>query len=238
MMQRDKTFLAVIPARGGSKRLPQKNIIDLAGRPLIAWTIEAALKCKSLNEVIVSTDDQEIAEVARNCGAPVPFLRPAELATDEASTFMVIKHALDFLLARGRSFDFVVLLQPTSPLRSSRHIDDAISLLREKNADAIISVSEMHHSPNWANTLPVDGSMSNFFREEIKNVPGQTLETYFRLNGAIYVCSIERLLEEQTLFLRESIYAYRMDRKCSVDIDDKIDFLVADALMRERVGRT
>jgi CMP-N-acetylneuraminic acid synthetase len=237
MMSKNESYLAVIPARGGSKRLPRKNIMDLAGKPLIAWTIEAALNSACISDVVISTDDPEIADIARQYGASVPFLRPDDLATDLASSFDVIRHTLDFYSENGTNYDFLILLQPTSPLRNARHIDDAISLLRREDADAIVSVTEMRHSPHWANTLPDNGSMSDFLREEIKKGPRQSFEAYYRLNGAIYICNTKRLLEEGTLFLQDNIFAYRMERISSVDIDDEIDFLFADILMRKQVGR-
>ncbi len=144
MMLNDKSFLAIIPARGGSKRLPRKNVMNLAGKPLIAWTIEAALNSTYIDEVMVSTDDREIAEIAQQYGASVPFFRPTELATDLTSTFDAIKHTLDFYAEMGEKYDFSVLLQPTSPLRESRHIDNAINLLKTKNV-----CDYMHVNLKW-----------------------------------------------------------------------------------------
>lgn len=236
-MWKDKSFLAVIPARGGSKRLPRKNIRELEGKPLIAWTIEAALDSSCIDEVVVSTDDPEIAKVARQYGANIPFIRPSDLATDSTPTFDVIKHALEFYGSSGKNYDFSILLQPTSPLRNASHIDCAVDLLRSKGADAIVSVTEAEHSPVWSNILPDDDSMSAFLKEEVVGVPSQALETYYRLNGAIYICSSKRLLKEKTLFLKDNIFAYRMDKQSSIDIDDEIDFLMANALMQTRSQR-
>lgn len=230
-MLNGKTFLAIIPARGGSKRLPRKNLLDLAGKPLITWTIEAALKSNYLDEVMVTTDDQEIADTAQHYGAAVPFLRPADLASDTATTFDVIKHSVDFYAAAGKTFDFVVLLQPTSPLRAAAHIDDALQLIESKKADAVISVTEMSHSPLWSNTLPANDDMSGFLRDEVKNKRSQDLETYYRLNGATYICRTNRLLEEKSFFIKENIFAYRMSKESSVDIDNKIDFDFAEFIM-------
>ena len=124
-------------------------------------------------------------------------------------------------------YDYVVLLQPTSPLRSEKHIDEAIELLEEKSADAIISVCETEHSPLWCNTLPQDSSMSTFLRDEVLNKRSQDLPKYYRLNGAIYICKTEKLLENKGFFIKENIYAYKMDKKNSVDIDEEIDFIIA-----------
>jgi CMP-N,N'-diacetyllegionaminic acid synthase len=226
---KDKTFLAIIPARGGSKRLPRKNILDLAGKPLIAWTIEAALKSQYIDKVIVTSDDDEILDIAEQYGSNT-IKRPEELASDTATSFDVIKHSIENI----ESYDYIVLLQPTSPLRTEEHIDKAIELLEIKNADAIISVCEMEHSPLWSNTLSHDGSMHCFIREEVKNKRSQDLDTYYRLNGAIYICGATELLEAKSFFLAGDIYAYVMDRKSSVDIDETIDFKLAEILMKEK----
>ena len=194
-MYTNKTFLAIIPARGGSKRLPRKNVLDLCGKPLIAYTIEAALKSKYIDKVIVSSDDEEILNISSNFGADI-IKRPIDLANDTATTFDTIKHTID----NFEKYDYIVLLQPTSPLRNEKHIDEAIQLLEEKNADSIISVCEMDHSPLWSNTLPKDGNMSNFLKDEILNKRSQDLEKYYRLNGAIYICKTSKLLEKKVLY--------------------------------------
>lgn len=233
-MHQGKTFLAIIPARGGSKRLPRKNVLDLGGKPLIAWTIEAALDCTFLDEVMVTTDDDEIAVVAKRHGAKIPFLRPSALASDTASSFDAIKHTIDFYKRElSKEFDFVVLLQPTSPIRGSRDVSDAIELLVHKNADAIISVCEVDHSPLWMNTLPDDHRMDNFLRDEVKNVRSQDLPKNYRLNGAIYICRTARLLAERSFFISGNIFAYIMKKDASVDIDDISDFKLAKCLLSE-----
>lgn len=231
-MPQKKTFLAIMPARGGSKRLPRKNVLDLGGKPLIAWSIDAARDCPYLDEVMVTTDDAEIADVARLHGANVPFLRPSALASDTVASFDAIKHAIDFYQHElGKEFDFIVLLQPTSPLRGARDISAAIELLEQKKADAIISVCEVDHSPLWMNTLPDDLSMDKFIRDEVKNVRSQDLPKNYRLNGAIYICRTSRLLAEGSFFISENIFAYIMNRNASVDIDDISDFRLAQSLL-------
>ncbi|MBN2964204.1 acylneuraminate cytidylyltransferase family protein [Sulfurospirillum sp. T05] len=221
-MYKNKTFLAIIPARGGSKRLPRKNILVLCGKPLVVWSVEAGLKSNYIDRVVVSSDDDEILEISKQHGAET-IKRPDGLASDTAGSFDVIEHAVN----NFEKYDYIVLLQPTSPLRNARHIDEAIGLLEEKNADAIISVAEMDHSPLWANTLPNDGSMKGFLRDEVLSKRSQDLEKFFRLNGAIYICKTDKLLEEKSFFLKENIFAYKMDRKSSVDIDEEIDFEMA-----------
>jgi len=225
-MYKDKTFLAVIPARGGSRRFPRKNILDLNGKPLIAWSIEAGLKSKYIDKVVVTSDDSEILEISKKFGAEI-IKRPEELASDTATTFDVIKHVIENI----EKYDYIVLLQPTSPLRNEKHIDEAIELLEVKNADAIVSVCEMDHSPLWSNTLPQDGNMKGFLSDEVLNKRSQDLEKYYRLNGAIYICKTDKLLENKGFFLKKNIFAYKMDRQSSVDIDDEFDFKIAEIIM-------
>ena len=228
-MYKDKTFLGIIPARGGSKRLPNKNILPLAGKPLIVWTIEAGLNSKYLDEIIVSSDSNKILEIASKYKV-TSVKRPDELATDEASTVDVVEHILENI---QQKFDYIVLLQPTSPLRTTKHIDEAIEFLDKKNADAVISVCEADHSPLWCNTLPESLDISNFIPDEIKNKRSQDLPKFYRLNGAIYICKTKKFLEEKTFFLKKNVYAYIMDRKHSVDIDEEIDFRLAEILIKE-----
>ena len=222
-------YLAVIPARGGSKRLPNKNILDLNGKPLIAWSIEAAKKSKKIDDVVVTSDSEKILNIAKQYNVKA-IKRPDFLASDTATTFDAIKHVIETL---DDKYEYIVLLQPTSPLRNEKHIDEAIELLEQKNADAVISVCEMDHSPLWSNTLPENLDMSNFLRDEVKNKRSQDLDKYYRLNGAIYICRTDRLLKEKTFFIKDKIYAYIMDRKSSVDIDDEIDFKLAKVLMSD-----
>ena len=230
-------FLAIIPARGGSKRLPGKNKLDLAGKPLIAWTIEAALRSKLLSDVLVSTDDQETAEISKKAGANVPFLRPAELSTDTATSFQVVQHALDFIKNySGTEPEFVVLLQPTSPFRDDQDIDNAIGMLTKKNADAVISVCKMDHSPLLSNTLPDDGDMKNFIRPDVAGMRTQDMPAYYRINGAIYINRTKILLKEKSLFFKENIFAYKMEKDKSADIDSDEEFRMAELLMRSRLS--
>ncbi|QOP40828.1 cytidylyltransferase domain-containing protein [Sulfurimonas marina] len=226
----NKTYLAIIPARGGSKRLPRKNILDLNGKPLITWTIEAGMKSKYIDKVVVSSDDDEILNKSKEYGSKT-IKRPNELATDTSTTFDTIKHTIENM----EEYDYIVLLQPTSPLRNEKHIDEAIKLLEEKQADAVISVCELDHSLLWSNTLPEDKNMSNFLRNEVNNKRSQDLEIYYRINGALYICKTEKLLENKGFFLKENIFSYIMERKYSIDIDEKIDFQIAQLFMKEIV---
>ena len=224
-----KTFLAIIPARGGSKRLPNKNILNLNGKPLIAYSIEAALQSKYINNVVVSSDSNDILNIAKSFKAQT-IKRPDYLATDTAKSFDAIKHTIENM----PQYDYIVLLQPTSPLRDANNIDQAINLLEQKNADAIISVSAMEHSPLWANTLDDNLSMKNFLKDEVLNKRSQDLETYYRLNGAIYIAKTDKLLEEETFFLKDNIFAYIMSRENSIDIDEDIDFQLAKIILDKK----
>lgn len=221
-------FLAIIPARGGSKRLPRKNVLDLCGKPLIAYSIEAGLQSKYIDKVVVSSDDEEILQISKKFGAET-IKRPDILASDTATTFDAIKHTIDSL----EKYEYIVLLQATSPLRNSKHIDEAIELLEEKKADAVVSVCEMEHSPLWSNTLDDTLSMNNFLKDEVLNKRSQDLEKHYRLNGAIYICKTELLLKEKSFFLKENIFAYIMDRKSSIDIDEEIDFKKAEFFLKQ-----
>ena len=226
-MNKNKTFLAIIPARGGSKRLPRKNVLDLCGKPLIAWSIEAGLKSKYIDKLIVTSDDEDILSISEKYGSDI-IKRPEELSNDTATTFDALKHTIDNL----EKYDYIVLLQPTSPLRNEKHLDEAIELLEEKNADAIVSVCEMDHSPLWSNTLPKDGSMKSFLKEGVLNKRSQDLDKYFRLNGAIYICKMDKFLNNKGFFLKENIYAYLMNKEDSPDIDDEFDFLMTEYIMK------
>ncbi|WP_024605765.1 MULTISPECIES: acylneuraminate cytidylyltransferase family protein [unclassified Pseudoalteromonas] len=221
-----KKVLAVIPARGGSKRLPRKNILKLAGKPLIAWSIEAGLNSKYVDEVIVTSDDNEILNISKSLGADT-IKRPEVLASDIATTFDAIKHVID----NTQSYDYIILLQATSPLRNETHLDSAVELLIKKQADSIVSVCEMNHSPLWSNTLNGDLSMDDFLDEEVLNKRSQDLEKYYRLNGAIYICKVDKLLAAGSFMLKANTFAYLMDSKSSIDIDEEIDFKIAETYL-------
>ena len=228
----NKRILAIIPARGGSKRLPRKNILNLAGKPLIAWSIESALASKYIDRVIVSSDDDEIAAISEKYGADVPFMRPADLATDESTSIDVVLYTIEALRGIDEQYDYVILLQPTSPLRQAKHIDDSISRMINKGSDAIISVCESEHHPLWNNTLDSDMSMDNFLEASIRNKRSQDLEKQYRINGSIYISSIEKLKKENSFFLRKNCSAYIMNQDVSIDIDKKIDLDLASLILK------
>ena len=230
-MIKEGKLLALITARGGSKRLPKKNILKLANKPLIAWTIEASLKSPYIDEVIVSTDDVEIAEISRSYGADVPFIRPPELATENASSIDVLKHAVLTLKNLDRHFDYLILLQPTSPLRKATHINEAIQMYVDKKAKVVISVCEVSHPIEWTGLLPDDLSMDDFFSQELQGKRVQDLPQRYRLNGAIYIINIHEFLKHNSIMLKEGSYGFIMGREDSVDIDNHIDFKFAEFLI-------
>jgi CMP-N,N'-diacetyllegionaminic acid synthase len=234
-MINNKTFLAIIPARGGSKRLPKKNILDLAGKPLISWSIKAAIKSKYIDKVMVTTDSDEIMEMAQKYGAEVPFKRPDYLATDMAIRPDVIKHTIDFYQNENQEkFDYIIFLQPTSPLRNETHIDNAIEYMFEKNADAIVSVCEVEHPVQWSGLLPDNKDMSDFLDDLDIKSRSQDLPIYHRLNGAIFICDSHKFMESGSMFLKENIFAYVMPQNVSIDIDTKIDFMFARTMLENK----
>ena len=231
-----KRCLGVIPARGGSKRLPRKNIMMLAGKPLIQWTIEAGLESNAIDRLIVSTDDTEIAEVARACGVDVPFMRPAELASDVSNSYVVLEHAHQTLREQGEEYAYIVMLQPTSPLRTSMHIDEAAKLLEEKGANGVLGVTEIDHPVEWCNTLPDSLEMSGFIKASVANSQSQQFEKRYCLNGAVYITSINKMHEENSHIYGCSMFAFIMKKCDSIDIDNDIDFEMADFFINKRTG--
>ncbi|UOB52338.1 cytidylyltransferase domain-containing protein [Acinetobacter junii] len=225
---------ALIPARGGSKRLPRKNVKLLGDKPLIAWSIEAALASKYIDRVIVSTDDDEIKQVSEQYGAEVPFLRPEHLSNDHASSFDVIKHSIRFVRLDQEN-ELIVLLQPTSPLRLVSEIDAALEFFLTKNAKGVVSISETEHSPMWSNTLPENGCMSDFIRPEVQGKRSQDLPKFYRLNGSIYIYEILTLLEKGHIFFNENVYGFETSLETSVDIDTALDFKIAEGILRDKI---
>lgn len=201
---------------------------------MIGWTIEAAKESKYIDEVVVSTDDNELAKISKEFGASVPFMRPDQLATDMADSYSVVMHCLNYFKINNVNFDMVLLLQPTSPLRTGKHIDEAIESYFEKNAKAIISVCECDHSPLWSSVLPVDKSLVNFISPEIAGLRSQDLPKYYRLNGAIYVFDVKEYIKSKGNLYGENSFAYEMNNQSSIDIDTKIDFQLAKLIFQEQ----
>ncbi len=233
-MINDKRLLAVILARGGSKRLPRKNLLNFSGKPLVSWSIEAGLQSKYVDRVIVSTDSEEIADITREFNIDVPFMRPEELASDTATSLDVIHHVVNELKKSNTYFEYILLLQPTSPLRTAKHIDEAIELLLQKNADGIVSVCELDHPVEWTNILPEDRSLSCFLKKEFVGLRSQDFPLRYRINGAIYLSKTSILLKNSTFFSDNS-YAYIMEAESSIDIDDKYDFVLGECISKKNI---
>lgn len=228
-----KTILGFIPARAGSKSVPGKNLRLLAGKPLIVHTIKTARASGVFDYLLVSTDGDEIARVAREAGVEVPFMRPAALATDTARGIDVLAHAMAWCEEHGHFFDWVMVLQPTSPLRDVADILGACRLMLERKARSVISVCEVDHHPWWCNTLPEDLNMENFIRPEILGLNRQELPVFYRLNGAIYLGEWE-FFKKGDSFYGPRTFAYIMPKNRSVDIDTEVDFLLAEMLVKTR----
>ncbi len=235
-MQNSSKTLAIIPARAGSKRLPKKNIKKLAGDPLINWTIKAALGSENIDTVMVSTDCEEIQDIALRAGALAPFLRPAELSGDEASSSNVVMHAIDFMTSAHQQFDRAILLQPTSPLRDSSHIDEAFKLFNDTAASAVISVVKMSHPTEWANPLGARGEMDKFFESNHLSIRSQDLPVRFLVNGAIYIFDVSKFIEAGSYFFSSGTYAYVMGPLQSIDIDTEDDFRLCEMLIGENTN--
>ncbi|WP_404468980.1 cytidylyltransferase domain-containing protein [Sutcliffiella horikoshii] len=228
-MYRGKKFLAVIPARGGSKGIPKKNIIDLAGKPLIQYTIDAALNSLYLDEVIVSTDCKDIAEVSINCGAKVPFIRPSSLAADESTTIDVLIHAIEEQRKAGKMYDYIVLLQPTQPLRKTFHIDESIEEIVKAESDSLVGVTKVMEHPILMRTISEDNKLSPLLNVN-STVRRQDFPDYYKVNGAIYINKLSNFSLNTSL--NDNQTPYIMESNFSIDIDEMFDLKVAELLIR------
>jgi len=231
--------LGLITARGGSKSIPRKNIVQLAGKPLIAWTIVAALEASSLSRVIVSTDDAEIAQVSREWGAEAPFMRPVEFAQDDSPHIDVILHAVEWLMSHESYCpDYVMLLQPTSPLRTAQDIETAIRLAVEKKAESVISVCETHQHPYLITRITEDGALVDFMsgapEPGTSSIRRQDMPPAYFVNGAIYLTQCKVLLDKRTL-LPTRTFPYIMPPERSMQIDDPWDLYLVDMILRDKL---
>lgn len=227
--------LAIIPARSGSKGLPDKNISLLLGKPLMAYTIEAAVQSGLFDTIHLSTDSEQYAEIARRYGAETPFLRSRQNSDDAASSWGVVLEVLEGYERKGNVFDTVMMLQPTSPLRTAEDIHNAYRTMREKHAFTVVSVCEAEHPPVWSNVLPESHCMDGFLSHDGKK-QRQVWSKYFRLNGALYLFDAEYFKEHKSISYDAHSYAYVMPQERSVDIDGPLDLLVAETLLRARKG--
>lgn len=222
--------IAIITARSGSKGLHDKNVRMLCGKPLMAYTIEAAISCGMFEEVFVSTDSERYAEIARKYGAKVPFLRSLENATDNSSSWDVVRETLREYVKIGKKFEMLTLLQPTSPLRRAEDIIRCYELFREKCANSVISVCEMEHSPLLCNQLNESLSMENFIHKDYYLKARQEIPKYYRVNGALYMLKIKHGVSICDLYDKKC-YAYVMPQERSIDIDTEFDFIMAEKMI-------
>lgn len=229
----NKKTLAIIPARSGSKGVKDKNIKILNNKPLISYTIDAAKKCKFIDYVFVSTDSKKYADISKNFGANVPFLRSKKNSSDNSKSLDVIIEVLDNFKKQGMIFDIVILLQPTSPLRNVDDIVKSYNLFFEKKAKAVVSVNKINHPPHWSNTLPNDLSMTNFIDVKHVNKTRQGFSDYFSLNGAIFICKTS-ILESNLNIFKDGTFAYVMEKKNSIDIDSEFEFEIAELLIQKK----
>ena len=221
------SLLAIIPARGGSKRILRKNIKMLAGKPLISWTIDVAKKVKCIDEIFVSTDNLEIANISESHGIVVPFLRPAKLSKDNSKSIDLVLHALE----NFRRYDWVLLLQPTSPLRSSLDIENIYKLCIESNASSAVSICEISKNSEWLYKINNDQKLLPFqnYNEDIFSK--KISSNIFTLNGALYLTKTE-FLKKHKSFINEDTLGYVMPKENSVDIDTLDDWKLAEYYLK------
>ena len=225
--------LAIIPARSGSKGLPDKNIKLLNGKPLLYYSIEAAIQSGCFDTVMVSTDSTHYAEIAKDLGAEVPFLRSSETSSDRASSWDMVLEVLNGYEKLGKIFDTFCLLQPTSPMREANDIFEAYEVMKNKKAFAVVSMTELEHPLSWCGMLGENNSLDGFLKES-GNIQRQAQNKYYRPNGAIYIASIPEFWKRQFLF-REGSFAYIMPKERSVDIDTEFDFRFAEFAMSNKL---
>jgi CMP-N-acetylneuraminic acid synthetase len=228
------TVLAIIPARGGSKGVPNKNLAQVAGRPLIEWTIDAARRATSLGRVVVTTDAPSIADAARKSGAEVPFLRPSELAQDDSPGMAAILHAVAWLAEHERYHpDYVMCLQPTSPLRTARDIDAAVGLLAQHEADSVVSVTPVDQHPYWMKQMDADGRLRDFMVPDRPAIRRQDLPLVYALNGAIYLAGRTVLVDTASWYTTNT-RGYVMPPERSLDLDTPWLMHLADLMLRSQ----
>ena len=224
--------IAIIPARSGSKGVKDKNIRDFCGKPLMAYTIEAALRSGEFDEVMVSTDSEKYADIAKKYSANVPFLRSEATASDTASSWDMVDEVLLNYEKLGKCFDTFCLLQPTSPLRTAEDITEAYRIYKDQADFAVVSVCEAEHSPLWCGHLPENHEFIHFLQSEnLKQ--RQAGKKFYRLNGAIYIVNIGKFKRDRQLY-KEGSFAFVMSQEKSIDIDTEIDFRLAELILKMR----
>lgn len=225
-------YLAIVTARSGSKRLPGKNIRELCGKPLFIWSVLAGLNCPKVSRTIVSTDSAAYQRIALDAGAECPWLRDPALAADETSSADVVKDVLDRIGNEIQEYRALILLQPTSPLRTIEDISGALRLYESRNAPAVVSVSAVDCPPAWMGRLPDNLLMDDFIPAQFRVVGSQDLGPWYRLNGAVYVIGIDQFRLEHS-FNPKGTLGYVMPRERSIDVDTAFDFNLATLLMNQ-----
>ena len=228
-MYNNKMFLGIIPARGGSKGISGKNIIKVNDRPLIDYTIKEALGSKYIDRVIVTTDYEEIADISKRYGAEVPFLRPKNMARDESKIIDAVIYTIRELADRGQIYDYLVLLQPTQPLRKAFHIDESIECIVEKSADSLVSVTKVKEHPILMRKINKDGKLQNLINMN-STMRRQDFPDYFKVNGAIYINKIDENLNLNTSF-NDNKLPYIMDSRYDLDIDSPFDLEILKLML-------
>lgn len=226
------SFAALVPARGGSRGLARKNVRPLAGRPLVAHTLEAALACDTLARTYLTTEDAEIAAIGRALGADV-ISRPPELSSDETSSFDVALHALEVMNSSGFAVTHIVLLQPTSPLRTTAHIEACLQSYLQAGAASAVSVTAWPHPPQKALTVR-DGFLVPLFSRDVLEAPRQSLAPAWRPNGAIYVVGVDDLVRDGSFFI-DPVLPFYMREDESVDVDSEEDLALAENIIARRL---
>tara|TARA_B100001758_G_scaffold235974_1_gene236598 strand:+ start:134 stop:829 length:696 start_codon:yes stop_codon:yes gene_type:complete len=224
---KNKKILGIIPARGGSKGLLHKNILPFKGKPLIAWTIKQAQESQYIDRLIVSTDDNKIAEISKKYGASVPFIRPAELSNDKANLNDVILHSLNNI---KDSYDIIIVLQPTSPLRKTEDIDSGLDFMAYKKALSVVSICKSHKPIEWNYHLKKDGIINPVLLQKTQGKNRQQFEKTYTPNGALFMINVE-YFKKVNSFYTELTYGYKMPPERSIDIDTELDFFIANAMI-------
>lgn len=229
--------IGIIPARKGSKGLPGKNIKNLCGKPLIAWTIENAIKSNLIDELVVSTDSNEIAKISKNYGAKVPFLRPEIFSTDNATSLSVVEHCLNFYREnQNKSFDIVALLEPTSPLREKNDLDKMINILKENydKFDAVVSIGEVRDHPAYMKTIGETGIISPLIKDLMIRGRRQDEKKVFFPFGVCYLIKTSSLMSQKTFYPKRT-FGYKISKSQCIEIDNLIDFLLVETIIKNNL---
>jgi len=227
-MYKGNSFLAIIPARSGSKGLPDKNIRSLCGKPLMAHTIDAALSTEVFDSIVVTTDSERYAVVARQFGAETPFLRPSVISGDTSLASEFILHTIEELRKFKREYDFFALLQPTSPLRKAEHILEGVKLIVDEELDSVVAFSKAEHPMSYYHQLPADLNLGNIHLTESNR---QEHDTYYRVNGMLYIAKCEVYQTIRSFYGTKS-KALIIDNKYAIDVDDENDFALAEYMLK------